>query len=490
MNLSFANGTKRQQTQWRQTLHRLLNLPFEDIPLTVTVSFVDPNELEHGESFALAATKWSYGSAEAVTQVRNDAPGYANADASLKALAASLGLTYNADLHYNETAVHETAHALYAALPEEFRVAIAKLFGASSDSTSELFPSGAAWEDKPGEAIADTFKEAFLPRRFRVFGNRTNIKLSYSEFPRFRRLFREGVENIAIPGGGPTIAEQMAELPLIDNLERGPSWSAAQPTPPEGAEIELPWEQWAPAEHPGFHYKLVFASPYYRAAPRQTFGEGRLPRVVGALYTDLVLADASGKGFGATVNWVGEQVGLGKNPGEVNVFAAAALAGSGYKLVAIRVEQQPEAEFTYRYRVRLERWTAGAGVVVAEAEDVFARDIGSDWGISVMNGRVTAWVRGGEVVIPGEPVFGTFVEACSAKDSTYSSGFCGIGLIRNNDVGNHSLPVLNNFRAGVLLPGQEEVIGGPIAMPSAEVGANGFSRGTHPTKRPTAGFIH
>jgi hypothetical protein len=196
MNLNFTNGTTRQQSQWRQALHRLINLPFDKIPVSVEVTFVDPAELIGKGHTDLAQTEWTYDSAHSSTRVRSDAPGFGTADASLLALAASMGLSYNADTHYNETAAHEAGHAIFAALPQEVRIAIAELFGALSDGMAELFPDGVSWQDRIGEGIADTFKEAFLPRHARVFPNRTNRKIPYSEFPEFRRLFREGIEQI------------------------------------------------------------------------------------------------------------------------------------------------------------------------------------------------------------------------------------------------------------------------------------------------------
>lgn len=188
MELTFTNGSDQQQSLWREALHKLLHLPFDELPLGVTITFVDPASLG-GKQTTLAETTWTYGSNESTTQVRNDAPGFAGAP-DLVALAASMGLTYDATKHFHETAAHETGHSAFAALPEENRIAIAQMFGASSDSVEELFPESKAWEDRPGEAIAETFKEAFLPRRYRVFPNRTNIHIGYDKFPEFRRLFR------------------------------------------------------------------------------------------------------------------------------------------------------------------------------------------------------------------------------------------------------------------------------------------------------------
>jgi len=194
MNLTFESGTEDQQARWRQALGCMLHLTPDEIPVSVTVSFVDPSEVaDHGHTdFAL--TTWTYDSLVSETKVRNDAPGFGGMDAALRSLAASLGLPYNSDTHFNETACHELGHSLYAALPEEHRVAIAQMFGAQGDSLEELQPVGVAWQDQIIEGIAETFKEAFLPRRFRIFSNRTNKKIPYNEYPRFRSLFRIGTQ--------------------------------------------------------------------------------------------------------------------------------------------------------------------------------------------------------------------------------------------------------------------------------------------------------
>lgn len=198
MDYIFSNGNAEQKALWREAVSHLLNLPEEDIPLTVTVSFEPPENLIGKGHTDLALTSFTYGSLDATTQVRNDAPGFGGQRASLEALAAGMGLEYSAIKHFHETAIHELGHALFAALPHEVRVAIAQMFGAEGDETSELFPPAKAWQNRIGEAIAETFKEAFLPARYRVFPNRTNIHIPYNKFPEFRAFFR----NYETEGGG------------------------------------------------------------------------------------------------------------------------------------------------------------------------------------------------------------------------------------------------------------------------------------------------
>jgi len=198
MDFTFTNGTKIQQNRWAEVVNRLMNLPEDAMPLEIEVSFVDAGILAGSGPghTTLAETTWSYGQVSSTCQVRDDAPSFGSQEKALRAEAARSGLEYNPDRFYTETAAHELGHSVFAALPEASRVAIAQMFGADSDDVDELFPEGAAWQNKIGEGIAETFKEAFLPRRYRVFPNRTNRKIAYADFPEFRRLFREGVPEI------------------------------------------------------------------------------------------------------------------------------------------------------------------------------------------------------------------------------------------------------------------------------------------------------
>ena len=193
MEVVFSNGTPEQKKLWLETFDMLMNLPREAIPCTIQASFVDPGELVNGGHTDLAVTTWSYGATDSTTQIRNDAPDFGAQEETLRADAAALGLPYNPTPFYHETAAHELGHSLFAALPKAARVALAQMFGADDASTDQLFPAGAAWRDKPGEGIAETFKEAFLPRRFRVFGNRTRKTISYDKFAEFRARWRNAV---------------------------------------------------------------------------------------------------------------------------------------------------------------------------------------------------------------------------------------------------------------------------------------------------------
>lgn len=213
MEYTFANGTEAQKALWREGPHHLLNLPFDKMPLVVAVEF---KPTVSGQT-AFASTTFTYGSTSASTLVRNDYPGFGTLDAGLVAEAAALGLEYNATMHAHETAVHELGHVVFAAIPHSFRVAIAQLFGAKSDTITEL-EKGTLWQNRIIEGIAETFKEAFLPSKYRVFPNRTNRKISYAVYPKFRRLIREGLEAIEGSGG-----EEIIPAYNLDTFKKGGS---------------------------------------------------------------------------------------------------------------------------------------------------------------------------------------------------------------------------------------------------------------------------
>lgn len=212
MELTFTNGTSEQQQLWRGAFDLLLNLPVAAIPLSIEVTFEDPaavGGLDHND---FAITAWNYGDTGSVTKVRDDLPGFDNLRATMEAEAAKLGIDYTPEQFTAECAAHELGHSYFAALPQPAREEIAQMFGAATDDFSEL-SAGDDWQDRIIEGIAETFKDAFLPRRYRVFPNRTRRTISYAEFPRFRELFRSGSEEVGVGG------EEDLEVDLIEDLQ-------------------------------------------------------------------------------------------------------------------------------------------------------------------------------------------------------------------------------------------------------------------------------
>lgn len=240
MDLTFINATVLQEQACRTVAHNLLNLPFESIALELTVEFIpDPDPAKHNE---FAITEYTYDSTTAITKIAERAPNWPEPWTGVKFL--------------QETFAHELGHALYAALPKARRVAIAQMFGADSDDELELQPPGSDWEDRYIEGIAETFKDAFLPRLYRRYANRTHHAIDYKDFPAFRSLWRQAAQevgltlppgNIAVPTytaqdlftqGHPHLTESEGELftgsYLPGTLDREGIWTTVYGTQGSG----------------------------------------------------------------------------------------------------------------------------------------------------------------------------------------------------------------------------------------------------------------
>lgn len=197
---AFENGSTLQKDRWREGTAHLLNMPVETIPLAITVEFVPPSELQ--AETTLAQTTFVYDSQSATTKVRNDYPAFGGGDGKLESLeaeAAGMGLHYSSFKHSLETPAHELGHALFASLPQSIRLKILALFGLKTDDISVIAPMGQPWQNRVIEGIAETFKEAFLPRDMRVFPNRTKKIIPYILYPEFRRLCR--ASGSGVPSG-------------------------------------------------------------------------------------------------------------------------------------------------------------------------------------------------------------------------------------------------------------------------------------------------
>lgn len=167
MDISFLNGTPEQQQPITSAVGRLMNLSLDDIEFVWEIEFVDDPSVGLHNEFAYTDG--------ASSRFRNDAPSFQS--------------PYDGSPFYEETAIHELGHALLSMMASESLEAITALFG----TTPFDWSPDVAWEDKPLEGIVETFKDAFFPRRFRRYANRTNHHISISKYPEFRRLWREGM---------------------------------------------------------------------------------------------------------------------------------------------------------------------------------------------------------------------------------------------------------------------------------------------------------
>lgn len=199
MEVTFEGANSTQEAACQTALHNLLNLPFDSIPLNLTIAFVpDPAP---GDDEEFAASTYEYDSTTATIKIDEDAPDW--------------NAKYKGIEFLQETVAHEVGHVMFAAMPESYRSSVAQMFGAKSDDFSELQPEGSAWQNRYIEGIAETFKDAFLPRRFRKYANRTNRNTSISKYSTFRTLFRKGIE--AIPST-PGYSHDVLELD-VENLK-------------------------------------------------------------------------------------------------------------------------------------------------------------------------------------------------------------------------------------------------------------------------------
>jgi hypothetical protein len=469
MEYVFENGTHLQQSLWAEAVGHLLNLPLSAINVSVAVNFVPSIESGHTD---LALTAWTYGHRNADTEVRDDAIAFGPNQAALEAEAAALGIPYSIEKFYMETAIHELGHAFFAALPEEHRVAIAQMFGAQSDDINELQPEGVKWQDRIAEGIAETFKEAFLPRRFRVFPNRTNKKIPYSKFPEFRKLWRDGAPHAGSEEETGSLEEEMRELPIRDLLETGPRLSNNTEEPPSSAELSADWEEWKPAEFIGWEMATV-ANPNvaYRTVPNNSGQPHRLPKEIGAIWTK---EQFGGNGNGMAVRAFERSFNTHfeseiEVDGEVQVFLSDASRNSGYKLSARRTQRIGEF---YTFVLQLERWDAGKPTLLGKATITTAVSGIGDLGLSVVGGVVTVWA--------GAPISAVF----EVKDKTYREGFGGVGVLRDDLFLGLSEPSIAEFRAGsipVPKQGERVEVPSPTLLPGGSVG------GSLPHKRPIVG---
>lgn len=228
MELVFVNGTDVQKQAVRTVAHGLLNMPFEAIGLVHTIEFVpDPSAGLHNE---FAITQYTYDDNEPLTKIASVAPNW--------------GEPWRGIPFLHETYAHELGHGFYAALPEEMRIAIAQMFGAETDDLAVLSPSGVAWEDQIIEGIAETFKDAFLPRRLRRYANRTRKKIPIYQYPEFRGLWRNAAPQVLVGGEPLGEGEEEVEGYSLDIFKEGGYRKTEQGEPSAEPPIGHDWVQY------------------------------------------------------------------------------------------------------------------------------------------------------------------------------------------------------------------------------------------------------
>ena len=214
MELLFLGQNTPEQAQGAIRAIQAMILDTDGWPLTVELAFSEDPDPSTPNEFAVT-NQLAYN--HFVVSFRSDAPHFQNG-----------GGAYDITRFYYETVVHELGHVLTFAMNDVGRGLLSQLFGVEN-SVEAWYPASLGWANRAGEAIAETFKDAFLPMGFRAFDNRTNIKLNYPFFPLFRAIFRN-----AVTEGLLRDAESMLELPPgtlgsvpTISLEGGSAWPKA-----------------------------------------------------------------------------------------------------------------------------------------------------------------------------------------------------------------------------------------------------------------------
>jgi len=178
LQIYFLGPNTSEQAQGFIEAVQALSLDTDIWPLTVDVYFADDPDPTQPDEFAVTS---QVDTDHFELRFRNDAPHFHNGPAAAH---------FDIPKFYRETVAHELGHVFSFALNEEGQNLIARLFNTTVD---EEFPPEKPWQDRPGEAIAETFKDAFLPQAEREYSNRTHIQLNYPFFPLFRAIYRNAV---------------------------------------------------------------------------------------------------------------------------------------------------------------------------------------------------------------------------------------------------------------------------------------------------------
>lgn len=207
MEIDYTGGTAYQREVTTAAASSLINFPLSAMHMGIwDISFVaDPDEGKSHNEFAITtvATK-EQGYAE--TRIRSDAPDFEKS-----------GRDWSGILFYYESVAHELGHGLFWNLPSSRRLAVCRMFGVDTDDPAVIYPTELAWEDRIGEGIAETFKDAFMPPSLRRYYNRTNHKIPIAAYPRFRSLFRfEGATGFNYLYGSSSFRVDLSDYDLTE----------------------------------------------------------------------------------------------------------------------------------------------------------------------------------------------------------------------------------------------------------------------------------
>lgn len=205
MDITYDSSLSAQQRQWFKDGVSRLSYPLDSVAATVTVEAV-PEPTTPGHQDAMCTL--DEGGGVFTIQVRDnlddpDAPINAGRQGDLKLL-------------FQESAAHEVGHvvAISNIDSDPLKTTVAAMFvkhGATGEGVAEGtladWSPDAPWEDRIEEAVAEVFKDSFLPPTARQTDNQTNWELKPGSFDAFMAIL------LPATGGG-TVA-QVHELPIV-----------------------------------------------------------------------------------------------------------------------------------------------------------------------------------------------------------------------------------------------------------------------------------
>lgn len=187
-SLTFDASVPSQQRAWFEDALQLSRIPWEQSRLTIVVRTVDEPPCPGHADYMCTQSD----GAQHVISIRVGAD-----DPN-----ASFNASVKDDIHnfFVESVVHELGHAFafqHMATSDEAKADIASWFtletatgegSARRGVLADWNPLDRAWEDRIQEALAEFFKDVYLPDAYRVYENRTHWWMDQAYFTQFRSM--------------------------------------------------------------------------------------------------------------------------------------------------------------------------------------------------------------------------------------------------------------------------------------------------------------
>lgn len=242
MNLTFANGTARQQ-QWVHDAIGFCRFDFSALGDSVAVHFVAPDALPVAGHQDYMCTVGGGGSYD--IYIRNDAD-----DVNSPAVQGVPGgpTLDNVKLFYMESVIHEFGHVVsFDRIVTDAQKSTAGAdfthsptgdgTGTRTGTLADWNPTASPWAERLQEGVAEAFKMSYMPPRYRAFDNRSNWNLTNADI----------VELLQLQGTGSSVGA-LADYIVTGSLDAssyfGPGdvssvafaasrWGSGAPSPPD-----------------------------------------------------------------------------------------------------------------------------------------------------------------------------------------------------------------------------------------------------------------